>query len=674
MKKDKIDKKKFQMTYLSGDAKKYSHYHQDVINQILALTKSWSGSRRVLEEDWEECWSHYFSNWRSNQLIERNTVLTVGNVENDYRHKVPTSKGYEVVETVNAYLQDAFFPTRNWFDLYPKRPIDSDDWGTDLKVMNNFIRQKLDESNFKDYWDRFIRQLCVVGTSVLALPWDYRTKDSFKNQVDKATGKVKAVPYTMVERNGFDFEIVDMFNFYIDPTSRESRKGDVIRRLIKTKGELVRLIQSGVFPLGDLQKAYQLTTYKGTNNSTSGNKLDSLDWQNGLTEYNENVEVEVLEFWGHLVIGDCEYLDVHAICTQNDLLVFEPNPYWGGKPFIIGTLSNGHGTPYGTGLLQPILGQLHQLYINQNHRLDVDEITVNPMWMMTSDGSLNPEDVYSQPGRVFVVEDPESSIVPIQMNVSDLQNTIQDEGLLEDRINKVSGIGDYVGVNTGRDAERVTAAEVRARQDAGGNRLSRYHKHLEDTALSEFLVKAYEYLKQFTTDNEVVRIQKPQKETVSDSYEFFEVSPEDMSMEIDIIPIGAAHVVDKELELREHIDFYTFMTGNPQLAQFMNWKEVAKDLASKLIKDDWSRFVILPEEQGSMGVDAATGQSPFEQLGMLPPPPTPQQGQVPPEAQLPPEAQPEQVPGLTADNQQFTDDLSNNPELAAKLIQENISQ
>lgn len=688
-KKDKIDVKQFQMTYLSEDAKKYDKYRQDVIDTVLALVKSWSGSRRILEEDWEECWAHYFSNWRSSQLIERNTLLTVGDVENDYRHKIPTSKGFEVVETVNSYLQDAFFPTKNWFDLTPKKPLNSEDWETDLMVMNRFILQKLDEASFKDYWDRFVRQLCIIGTSVLALPWDYYTRDSYKNQMNKVTGNVEPVPYTVVERNGFEFEVVDMFNFYIDPTSRESRKGDVIRRLVKTKGELVRLIQSEMFPLGDIQKAYKLTTYKGTSNTTSGSKIETLDWQNGLTEYNENVEVELIEFWGHLMVGECEFLDVHVICTQNDLLVFEPNPYWGGRPFIIGTLTNGHGTPYGTGLLQPILGQLHQLYINQNHRLDVDELTVDPMWMVTSDGSLNPEDVYSYPGRVFEVEDPESSIVPVQLGISNLQNTISDEQLLEDRINRVSGAGDYVGVNSGRDAERVTAREVEARQNAGGNRLGRYHKHLEETALSEFLVKAYQYLKQFITEEEVVRLQKPEQNSIQDSYEFYAVDSTDLEMELDIVPIGADHVVDKEFELRQHIDFYTFMTSNPQLAQFMNWKEVAKDLARRLIKDDWSKYVILPEDQGSMGVDPATGQSPFEQVGMLPPPPPPQQQGMPPQGMMPPGGegippemlmgmegmppgeQPVEVPPMTADNQAFTDELAGNPELAAKLVQEN---
>ena len=310
------------------------------------------------------------------------------------------------------------------------------------------------------------------------------------------------------------------------------------------------------------------------------------------------------------------------------------------------------------------------MYINQNHRLDVDELTIDPMWKIKQGSGLNPEEVYSAPGRVLPVDEMDD-IEPILMQIGQLQNNLTDENILEERVNKATGVGDYVGVGQGRNAERVTAEEVKAKQDAGGNRLGRYHKHLEETALKELLIKCYEYLKQFVVNDETVRIQKPNKTTMEDNYEYYKVGAEELQNEVDVIPIGAEHIVNTEYELRQHIDFYTFVSGNPQLAQFINWKEVVKDLARRLIQDDWTKYVALPEENNTMGVDSATGQSPFEQIGMLG---LPQQGQgqpgMPPEMpMMPPE---EQQVNPSFDQQQVEQLMGNNPMLAQQVVNDTV--
>jgi hypothetical protein len=674
-----INKKLYQMTYLCEDKSKYATYYGDAVKAITTFAKEWSSARAILEEDWSECWGQYTSNWRGSQTIERQAVLTVGDVSNDYRHKIPTSKAFELVETVNSYLQDAFFPTYNWFDLEPKEYINDDDWETTLRTLTRYIQIKLEEANFQDYWDCFIRQACILGTSVLALPWALVTKDSMK-KVLQANGSVKAVPYTKIEQNGFDFEVVDMFDFLIDPSAKEARKGNVIRRIVKTKGEVIRLIESGLFPLGDVETVYNIKEFDEYSSSivTSTLQKTTQRFHNGLSSVNsDNQKIELFEYWGNLVIGNCEYIDVHAICANECLLVFEPNPYWGGKPFIIGTLINGHGSPYGRGLLDPILGQLHQQYINQNHRLDINELTVNPMWLVADDGSIDPTEVFSEPGKVLLVQDPTKSIGMVQMNATNMNDTVQDEVMLEDKINKATGVGDYVGVNAGRDAERVTAKEVEVRQNAGGNRLGRYHKHLERTALKELLVKAYEFLRQFTDTDTTIVLKKPVSGSMGDAYKYYSVGQSDLVHEIDIIPIGADHVIDKEFELRQHTDFYSFVQGSPQLAQFINWKEVAKDLAKRLIKGDWTKFVLLPNEQDSPGADAATGQSPVDMMAQLQG--GGQQGGLPPELMqqgLPPQ-EPQQPEIDTSkpsyDNAQMQQMLASNPELAQQVTESNVN-
>jgi hypothetical protein len=212
-----------------------------------------------------------------------------------------------------------------------------------------------------------------------------------------------------------------------------------------------------------------------------------------------------------------------------------------------------------------------------------------------NDGSIDLNEMYSAAGKVIPVEDVETSVRPLETNANTMV-AIQDEQLLEARIDKITGVGAYVGVNGGRQAERVTAEEIKAQRDAGGNRLGRYHKHIEDTALCELLSKCYAFMQQFVIDEETVRIQRSVQTSMTDKYEFFTVGQEDLQYDLDITPIGSDHIIDKEFELQQRLDFYTVVSQNPDMAKFVNWKEAMKDLARRMMKQDWERFIIIPEE------------------------------------------------------------------------------
>jgi len=106
------------------------------------------------------------------------------------------------------------------------------------------------------------------------------------------------------------------------------------------------------------------------------------------------------------------------------------------------------------------------------------------MWKVLQDGTLDLDSLFSAPGKIIPVSDP-NNLVPVQFDVRNLGINVQEEQMLEQRVERVTGINAYVGQGQGRNAERVTAEEVKSKRDAGGNRLGRYHKHMEETALRE---------------------------------------------------------------------------------------------------------------------------------------------------------------------------------------------
>jgi hypothetical protein len=601
------------------DAKTITEY-------ICGTFKDWSQQRQPLEEDWKASWAEYFSNCRSADTIRQEAFKQIGDVQADWRSKIPTGKAFELVEDANSYLQGAFFPNKQWFDVYPQKVIPDPDWQELIRVIQKYIQVKLDKAYFQEWWDMNIRQCIITGTSVVSMPWRYDAIQTTKNvQVTDVRGKKKVVPRQVekVIRNGLDITVVDMFDFFIDPFAVDTRDANCIRRYTKTKAELIRLAEDGVYNQTDNNTIRGIQNARRTNTESTAKKAEVTVLAGATKDgYDPQDKIEVIEYWGDICVNGLEYNDVCATVVDDTLIDFKPNPFWGGKPYVITTFVRTHDSPYGIGMLSPVLGQLHQLFVTLNHRLDIGELVVNPMWKVLQDGTLDLDSLFSAPGKILPVADIDN-IVPVAFDVRNLGINVQEEQMLEQRLERVTGISAYVGQGMGRDAERVTAEEVKSKRDAGGNRLGRYHKHMEETALRELLEKTYSFIQQFVVEDEVVRVVGTVPGSVSGSFDFIKVGQDELQHDVDIIPVGSDWVIDKEREITERLDFITVVSQHPEMSQMINWEEVIKDLARRMVKQDWDKFVRLQP----------------------PAPPMPPEGMLPPG--MPPGATPEEMMGAT---------------------------
>jgi len=315
--------------------------------------------------------------------------------------------------------------------------------------------------------------------------------------------------------------------------------------------------------------------------------------------------------------------------------------------------------------LSPILGQLHQLFVTLNHRLDIGELVVNPMWKVLQDGTLDLDSLFSAPGKILPVADI-NNIAPVQYDVRNLGINVQEEQMLEQRVERVTGVNAYVGQGQGRDAERVTAEEVKSKRDAGGNRLGRYHKHMEETALRELLEKAYSFIQQFVVEDEVVRVTGSVPGSIGGSYDFIQVGQDELQHDVDIIPVGSDWVIDKEREITERLDFITLASQHPEMSQMINWEEVIKDLARRMVKQDWDKFIKLQQPTPQMppmpeGMPPEQALPPEAMMGATPPVEQPPVMSVPLEQRLA-----EQLP---LEGKQAMVDLASNPQQLAQLVQ-----
>ena len=69
--------------------------------------------------------------------------------------------------------------------------------------------------------------------------------------------------------NGFNFEVIDIFDFFIEPNADMPNEGNVIRRFEKTRGELVRLVESGIYDKTTVKSVKDLTPSYHANRSDS---------------------------------------------------------------------------------------------------------------------------------------------------------------------------------------------------------------------------------------------------------------------------------------------------------------------------------------------------------------------------------------------------------------------
>lgn len=561
-----------------------------VVAYINTRYNDFSNARNRVEETWQEAWSLYLGTPEAIEGQRANYLYRVGESNNDWRHRLSTGKAFEVVETIHGYLMSAIFPNNDWFSVTPQ----SSGYAELARVVRKYLGNKLYDSRFKSHFSAYLRQLLVTGTSVMALPWRYETKAWKKNvKVNKETESGwKVVEEVRVDKNRPDFEVLDIFDCFVDPWARETNDADFIRRLVKTRAEVIQCISSKYYQGMEPYDVCCLSTYGGNDPESRKRVLRTYQGINTPEPYSLNDNVEVLEYWGDVHLDGVSYHDVCATIVGENLVRFEPNPFWAGKPFIIGSCFETKHTPYSIGVLEPSLGLLHQLNSITNQRLDNLELAVDEMWTLKQDSSLRPEDVWTEPGKVFLVEESDD-LQPVQRGARDFVVSYQEASLLESTIDKNSGTGNLISANASRSGERVTAAEIQAVRDAGGNRLSNLHQHIEDTSLLEVLKKTYRSMQQFVKDAEVVRVagSKP------GVWNYYQVGAEQLAYDFTIKPIGAGHVTDDSKYIKDRSEFIALVAGVPEMASRLNYDNLLYDLVQHFSFDDPDSYIKAPEEQ-----------------------------------------------------------------------------
>lgn len=585
-----------------------------VAGNIMRVFRELRDARSNIEETWLHAWALYLNTPEAIDAVRKRTLDVAGNVAHDWRHRINRGKAFSQVETIHAYMMQAQFPSRQWFEA---KSTDSEHQ-LEAKAISKYVARMLEKVRYTDAFSNWLRQLIITGTSVMGLPYRYDTlkqrrkrKVRVPSELDEGVITTDKVMWVVDEQPDIiqgapDFEVVNTLDVYLDPNSRvDDERAPFIRVLRKKRGEVVRLMQNGTYrkvlkaaltapSVAKVEGSEQLKEYEGITLNTSVSTSDT---------------VELLEYWGDLHLEGVTYHDVHAVVMKDGpVLVWEPNPYWGGRPFVIGTYIPTVNQPYAMGALQPSLGLLTVDNNLTNHRLDAMEVSMDPMYELSADSGLDEEEIYTEPGKVYRTTNP-GSLRPIATGDKSYTLTYQEQGLIDQAIAENSGTPPLVSSGQVRAGERVTAEEIQAIKDAGGNRLSGTFFHIESTATNLMLQKTLRNLQQFMDKPMEVSILAELPGEAEKTLLFVEVDPEDLQAEYELIPLGSTNVIEREQFIDQRVQLLGIVSQVPSLEGKLNYDAVLEDIVRAFGFEDPEKYL---QSSANTEQEQVTQQQPID--------------------------------------------------------------
>lgn len=470
--------------------------HRQLATSVREDFKHWKQARSRLEAKWQECWEAYLCDVKS-MYTEPDTQLAD-------RSRIVRPVLYESVEAIHSNLLNALFPgNEKFFTVLGKTERDQ----KNAKIIEEFLQSKLEETGFLEKFSLFLKQAIITGNSVAAIPW---RRVSQPRQVEEPLTLLGVtVGYQKVQRpevvyNGPDFEVIDIFDFLVDPDATDFQHAKVIRKIERSLQDL-----HGNPSYHNLEQLTPKSNdhWHDTDNRHKASKRRAfgIDEQN-INRSEQPERVTLLEAWGDFRIGDTVYSNhVCVVANDNTVIRFEPNPYdCGLKPFVFTGFIPIPNEVYGLGAIEKSLGLQHAINTLTNQKLDVINLSINsPFTYLINDDVFDPDNMITRPGALIPVKS-HDTLRPIQYlnNYTVAFNEITD---LKTEIQEATGALKYFTGAIQAEASR-TATEVNALVQGGSQKFSSFLAHLEHTSLVPFLRMAFEQAKQFVREPESLRI------------------------------------------------------------------------------------------------------------------------------------------------------------------------
>jgi len=539
-------------------------YDDDALaSKISDMWTRWDTARSVWKEE---------KNALRQYLFATDTRST-SNSKLPWKNSTVTPKLTQIRDNLHANYLAALFPSENWFfwEATDKAP----QLMQKRYAIVNYLKQKLKASNFQLLVSKLVYDYIDFGNVIVT--YDY-VRDTY-------IGKDGQVSTKYIGPKAYR---VNPHDIVFNPLSEEFDKSPVVRRMLKSIGDLLTDVETKPalhYDKAVVDKALQFRQNYRDDPEFKKEVNMAIDGFGSADEYLTGDMVELLEFWGDIYDPDTKTLLRNQLITVIDrkwILRKQVNPMWvAEKPMFHCGWRLRTDNLWAQGPLDQLVGMQYRIDHLENLKADVFDLIAYPVIKVK--GSTVEEFEYEPGAQIFVGDEgdvefmrPDGSALNADMQINELMNRMEE---LAGAPRQAMGI---------RTPGEKTKFEVQTLENAAGrifqNKVSWFERNILEPLLNGMLAES---IRNFEG---VERIRTVDEEYGTES--FIEVTKNDLMAAGKIYPVGARHFAEQARFIQELAQTMNVVAAMPSVATHISGKAIALAIEENM---GWQNYKIVQD-------------------------------------------------------------------------------
>ncbi len=341
-------------------------------------------------------------------------------------------------------------------------------------------------------------------------------------------------------KNKPEFDLVDLFDFYMDPIASDIQSAKYVIHRIERTLEQVKKNKAYDVPK-ELEEEVMEETYKIRRDAVIG-----------VTRHARNNNgVEIFEYWGDWEIDGEVQPALITLANRRYILRIEKNPYTHKqKPFVAFHDTQIPNEFWSIGEIEPIRKLQYELNDTRNQRMDNVSLILNRLWLVNKNADVDEAELVSQAGQIIHAQDISEKGIRDLQTPDVTTSSYNEETLIKDDAKTASGVNDFISGQAGSGISgssigNETARGIMLLQEAGNARFRYKLDNLEDSLkkLGEQLIALNQ---QFITKAQLIRI------IGEKGLQWVDVTPEEIKGQFDLqVEAGSTQPMNKSVRRAE---------------------------------------------------------------------------------------------------------------------------
>jgi len=522
---------------------------------------------------------------------------------------------FKGVDTVLSQFVEMIFMRGNPFKVEGNDgKIDDAQAGVIEKMIKIFINKS---QMYREYV-ALLTELMVCGIAFSKLTWKYeayeRTVSEEVEDLDE-NGEVvgthtEKTKKTIVKKDCPHLEFISYKDIFYSSRAKNIESTWVIHRTWSTidklkaankQYQLRNQTKEKLYKnLEELETKYEISRQADlaeadttTKKANQGISLGNSTVDNVSTEYVEKVnaneygEIEILEYWNDIAT------QVTMVAGGCVIIYDEQNPYEHmEKPFQCANLIIRPGEIESRGLVELCEDADQLLNTAVNVQIDNDAISNNIMVIADRSTGVNADELIARKGGVIWVDNQEGKQLS-QLLTQITFSKVNTSNLVDIAIREIQDLTASKIMQGSYESGAVRSnGQTRTIANLGQSKIRGKVLTFEETWLLPYIRQFYGLLQQYMTEAQVLKYNGQDGVT-----EYIEVSPEDIALDIDFIPVGSRALVQQEQLAHQLTNFLTVAAGVPNAINMINFKYLIEKIWQQMSGEHDTHELFLTEEQ-----------------------------------------------------------------------------